>query len=55
MEFFWANKTEGIDGHEIQATTFKEISKEIGSSSAIYVFCLQITMQDTQAIIQPSM
>ncbi|XP_061960644.1 uncharacterized protein LOC133681574 [Populus nigra] len=32
MDFFWANKArrlEGIDDHEIQAATFKEISKEI--------------------------
>jgi len=58
MEFFWANKArrlEGIDGHEIQAATFKEISKDVCSSSAIYAFCLQITMQDTQGGIQPSM
>jgi hypothetical protein len=55
MEFFWANKMEAIDGYEIQAATFKEISKDIGSSGAIYAFCLQITMQDTQAIIQPRM
>jgi hypothetical protein len=58
MEFYWENKArrlEGIDGHEIQATSFKEISKGVCSGGAIYAFCLQITMQDTQAIIQPSM
>nr|TKR91215.1 hypothetical protein D5086_0000225710 [Populus alba] len=49
MEFFWANKArrlEGIDGQEIKAATFKEISKDVCSSGAIYAFCLQITMQD---------
>jgi hypothetical protein len=58
MEFYWENKArrlEGIDGHKIQAASFKEISKRVCSGGAIYAFCLQITMQDTQAIIQSSM
>jgi len=58
MEFFWENKArrlEGIDNHKIQAASFKEISKGVCSGGAIYAFCLQITMQDTQTIIQPSM
>ena len=46
---------EGIDGHEIQAATFKEISKDVCSSGAIFAFCLQITMQDTHDGIPPSM
>jgi len=33
----------------------KKISKDVCSSGAIYAFCLQITMQDTQGGIQPSM
>jgi hypothetical protein len=47
MEFYWENKArrlEGINGHEIQAASFKEISKRVCSSGAIYAFCLQITM-----------
>jgi hypothetical protein len=58
MKFFWENKVgrlERIDDHEIQVATFKEISKDVCSSGAIYAFCLQITMQDTQGGIQPSM
>jgi hypothetical protein len=45
MEFMWEGQTKklvGIDGQDIQAASFKEISKEIHPSNMLFTLCHQV-------------
>jgi len=46
MEFVWEGQTKrlvGIDEQDIQAASFKEISKEIHPSNVLFALCHQVT------------
>lgn len=57
MECFWENQTRrllGIDGQDIRVATFKELSKEIRPSQAMFTLC-QVAHTEPQGNIHPSM
>jgi hypothetical protein len=58
MEFIWEGQTKrlaGVDGQDIQATSFKEISKEIRPSNVLFALCHQVTNMESSQTIHPSM
>nr|TKS04095.1 hypothetical protein D5086_0000146500 [Populus alba] len=45
----------GVDGQDIQAASFKEISKEIHPSNVLFALCHQVTDVESSQTIHPSM